>query len=457
MNPEFQRNLWLEAAPRRIAWAAVTLALIYGAAAALMRDNPYGVITALGGVGTVIFVVCAIFWGARATGNSVLAEIADRTWDFQRLSALDPWRMTWGKLFGATSLAWLCALTGLAFMFAAAVQRGEPGAGSTIVFMLALALLAQGVSLAGALIGVRKARAEGRTARAGQVLGGLIIGAVLLSWVAGSSGFQRGAGLEGFAALWSARGFTEWAGSFWPAAQFRAVAVALFAAWSVIGAWRLMRLELQMQNAPVVWPAFLVFLAVFAGGFALRGGWSEALTVAALAVALAAYAAAFAEPADKVRMRQFMHHLAQRDWARAAPLTPAPLAPVIFAALLVLAGFLARGGAPAGLDLGQAAALIAFVIRDLGVIAFFRMGARPQKGDFSAVVALGVLYGVGGAIGFATAGVTGTALMVPLSQAPMVSLASGAVQAVLIWILAAGRIRQGAVSGLPSAPASAPA
>lgn len=458
MNPEFQRNLWLEASPRRIAWAGVILALIYGATIALSRDNPYGPMAALGGVGTILFIACGMIWGARAAGGSVLAEIADRTWDFQRLSALDPWSMTWGKLFGGASLAWLCGLTGLAMMAIAGLGRGEPAMWTTLGFMLALAVLLQGVSLSAALVGVRKARAEGRTARAGGVLGGLIVGAILLSWVAGSAGFQQGAGLEGLNALWSAQGFVEWGGGIWPADSFRLIVVTLFAAWAVVAAWRLMRLELQMENAPVYWPAYLAFLAILTGGFAFRSeGWSGAFTVASLAVSLTAYAAAFAEPADKVRMRQFAHHLGRGDLSRALPLLPTPVAPVIFAIVLVAAAFAAGGGRATALDLGQAAALIAFLIRDLGVIAYCRMGARPQRGDFGAVVALGLLYIVGGALGFAMGRVDGTALMVPISDAPWISLASGAVQAALAWFLASARIRQGSVTALPSAPASAPA
>ena len=33
MNPEFQRNLWLDASPRRAIWAGVTVLLVYFAAA----------------------------------------------------------------------------------------------------------------------------------------------------------------------------------------------------------------------------------------------------------------------------------------------------------------------------------------------------------------------------------------------------------------------------------------
>ena len=32
MNPELQRNLWLEASPRRAAWAGVVVIGVYGAA-----------------------------------------------------------------------------------------------------------------------------------------------------------------------------------------------------------------------------------------------------------------------------------------------------------------------------------------------------------------------------------------------------------------------------------------
>ncbi|WP_374578571.1 hypothetical protein [Phenylobacterium sp.] len=439
MNPEFQRNLWLEASPRRLAWAGVVLLLIYGATVAATRDNPLGPLPALGGVGAAVFVACAMIWGARAAASSVLSEISDRTWDFQRLSALDPWAMTWGKLAGAASLAWLCGLTGLLLSVIAGLQRGLPGLGISVVFMVALAVLLQGVSLAAALIGVRKARAEGRPARAGGVLGGLVVGFVLLSWVAGSSGFQHGAGLEGFQALASARGFVDWGGKIWPADSFRAIGVGLFAAWAVVGAWRLMRLELQMRASPLVWPGFLLFVAVFAAGFPLRtGGLGAALVTAALAVALCAYAAAFADPADRVRARQFLAAARERDLPRAGRFAPATLAPLLLAAILVLAAFAA--GAREGAGLPQAGALIAFLLRDLGVIAFCRMGQRPERGDFAAVVALALLYGVGGIVGWSTGGAQGAALFAPLSAAPLLSLVSGLVQAAIAWTLAGRRI-----------------
>ncbi|CAN5893409.1 hypothetical protein BH11PSE1_BH11PSE1_03230 [soil metagenome] len=445
MNPEFQRNLWLEASPRRIAWAAVVLVMIYGATALVARDAASGPLPAMAGVGGLVFVICGLLWGSRAAGGAVLGEIADRTWDFQRLSALTPWSMTWGKLLGAASLAWVCALTGIVLMAGLMLVQGQPGALWMLAFLVALALFLQALCLAAALIGVRKARAEGRVARAGGVLWGLIFGLILLMGVAGSSGFQRGAGLSGLSSFLYARGDITWWGQVFPAIAFRTVATLAFAGWGLAGAWRLMRLELQMKNLPVVWPAFLIFLAVFLGGFAYSPGAVAApLLVGALAVALAAYAGAFAEPADRVRLRQFGASAAKGDLARALPLTPSAIAPFLLAVILVVAAFVVGGAGSAfhqGPDPAQAAALLAFVLRDLGIITLFRFGPRPQRGDFGAVVALAVLYAVGGIVGGVISPDHGKALFVPMSDAPWVSLASGLAQAAIAWILAWRRIK----------------
>ena len=59
----------------------------------------------------------------------------------------------------------------------------------------------------------------------------------------------------------------------------------------------------------------------------------------------------------------------------------------------------------------------------------------------AAVVALALLYAVGGIVGSAMGGGAGQALFVPLSVAPLASLASGLAQAVVAWVLAWQRIR----------------
>jgi hypothetical protein len=437
VNAELQRNLWLEAAPKRLAWAGVALGMVYGVALLMANDSPRpNFASALAIAGNVVFVACAGVWAARAAGGSVLGEIADRTWDFQRLSALSPWSMTWGKLFGAASLAWLCGLTGLAFAGAYTIARRGAEGGWNIAAMLAAALFVQAVCMGAALIGVRKARAEGQTARAGGVIGGLAIGVVLALTATGSSGF-RGGKILGLSEMFAAEGVTRWWTLAVDASAFRAAAAAAFAAWALVGAWRLMRLELQMRNTPLAWPAFLVFLALFVGGFLyLQGGLSAAFLSGAVAAAVCAYGAAFAEPADRVKLRLFAGAVRRGDWARATPLTPSPIAPVVLAGLLVAAAFAtAQGGAGLGgrQDVGQAAALLPFLLRDLGVIALFRFGPRPKRGDISAILALALLYLLSGVMGGTSWALEG--------HAGWGSAAWGLVQAAVAWWFAARRIR----------------
>ncbi len=465
MNPELQRNLWLEATPRRVAWVCVALALVLGAV---------GVITGLGGeaardvgralgvTGGVIFVVSALLWGSREAGQSVTEEIGWRTWEFQRLSALSPWAMTWGKLFGSTSVAWLAALVGLTF---AAAERGaDQGAASALLMVIGLvatAILFHAVSMSSALIAVRKARAEARLA----TLRGSVFGFIFLLIVVWTAAGVFGARSDSLGALFG-EGPVSWGGQSFGRDGFMTTSVVLFAAWAVSGAWRLMRLELQLQNAAWWWPAFLLFTAVWAAGLA-EGTTARWLAAFAVFV-VGAYVSAFAEPADRIRLRQFAGRARAGDVERTLSLTPAVL-PAVMLALVAAAGLaaaVAGGEAPSALEdtfrraarLGPSDmaaawpwAVVAFLLRDLGVVAYFRFGARPRRGDFGAVVALGLLYLVGGALGQAFGDNAGGALFYPNPEQPMVSLVAAALQAFLIWTLAVRRIAG------PDRPAVAPA
>ena len=449
MNPEFERNLWLEAAPRRIVGAAVVLGLIYAATGLIAKSaDPHVLVASFGVAGMVIFVACGPIWAAWAAGSSILDEIRGRTWEFQRLSALTPWAMTWGKLFGAGSLAWLSALTGLVVVALAAADIRGPGyALLLVVGAAALALFVQSCAMGAALIGVRKARAEGRVATGGAVVLGVVGGLILLS--AFSSSLPLGAmRWSGGAAMGQIDGPpVTWWGQDFPALSFSVLSICAFAAWSVVGAWRLMRLELQMHNSPWVWVGFLLFAAIWRAGLApqLGGTAAEAMTAALVFIA-AAYICAFVEPADAVKLRRFNAALRSGAWLQAVDLAPAALFAVKLAALAVIVFCLLPQpfgmSSPLPSAVGALAAL-AFMVRDLGVIAVHRFGPRAGRGDLSAVIALALLYWVGGLVGRVFGGEVGHALFSPLvPQAAGVSLVSGVVMAALAWWLALQRLRR---------------
>ena len=446
MNPEFERNLWLEAAPRRMAGAGVILAVIYGATALVARTaDPRMLIAALGTAGMVVFVASGLVWAGWAAGSSILDEIRGRTWEFQRLSALTPWMMTWGKLFGAGALAWLTALTGLAAVgVAAAEARGATYALELVVGLTGLAVFVQSCAMGAALIGVRKARAEGRIATGGAVVLGVFGGLVLLSAFSSSLplGEMRFLGGARFGQLDGPP--VTWWGLAIPAMAFIGLSLCAFAAWGLVSAWRLMRLELQMRNTPWVWVGFLVFAGAWRAGLAPEmGGMAAQAMTAALVFIAAAYICAFVEPADAVKLRRFMAALRSGHWLRAADLAPAVLFAVKLAGLAVIAFCLLPQpfGTPLPTAFAALAAL-AFMIRDLGVITLFRFGPRAGRGDLTAVIALALLYWVGGLVGMIIYGELGRALFSPLVEtAAGLSLVSGLVQAGLAWWLAAQRLR----------------
>ncbi len=442
MNPELQRNLWLEAAPRRLVWAGVILALAFAAVWLVGRGRDAHDFVLAGGA---VFVATALVWGPREARASVTHEVYARTWDFQRLSSLSPWAMTWGKLAGATSRIWVFAGVGLLIAFLQLASITTAAHALYWAFTaIGLAVLMQASGMAVGLIEIRKARAVGRLPglrSPGLMLIALaVLGASLASW-ASRHPWSRTMAWGGLA---SAAPVLTWWGHAYAASAFCAISLIAFAGWGVAWAWRLMRLELQLQNAPVFWPPFVLFAGLYAAGFApavdgLAG--AERLVCASLVFCLCAYIGAFVDPADRVQVRSFVAS-ARRGWRGGGPpqlpLIVAPVALCLIGALWAAALYARAGQGDTALVL---LALLAFLLRDLGLISAVRF-APAGRGDIAAIVALLLLYFVGAAAGGAFGGAAGAALFHPSVRYAQASLIGGAVQAVLLWAFAAWRIAQ---------------
>ncbi len=445
MNPELQRNLWLDATSRKLVLAAATVMGVFVAVWLLDRGrHAYAVTLA----GSVLFFAAALAWAPRAARASVTDEVRGGSWDFQRLCALTPWEMTWGKLAGATARPWLVASGGLAL---AALQLASTSsvrhAAFWVLVALGLAATLQASGLATGLIDVRRARASSRPLSA-RAPGLLLLMLALLSvgvlvWARARVGqtigrleLSAGGAAQAAPVVWFGHGFAPLA--------FAALSLIACAAWSLVWAWRLMRLELQFTNAPWVWAAFLACVGLYAFGFApaanVASPWAAQLSGAAGAWAALAYVAAFVEPADKVRARQFAAALRGRTPARMLSHLPLPALP---SALALAVGL---GVALMDLHAGEAAdgvgvlAALAFFARDLGVIAWRRFAGRSAQGDGGVLLLLLALYLVGGGLGRLFAGVRGEALFWASRDAPGLSLTAATVEATLFWLLAAASI-----------------
>ena len=446
MNPELQRNLWLDATPRRLAFAAVAVVGVFVAVWLLDQGRHAYAITL---AGALVFGLLALAWAPRAARASVTKEVRGGSWHFQRLSALTPWEMTWGKLAGSTARLW--AMAGACLLMAAlqlASTSSLRHAAFWMIVAVGLAVTLQAAGLATGLIDIRRARASGRPLSA-RAPGLLLVTATLLTLLVLFWGRQRIGASAGWLRLGehpAAPGLAiRWFGRAIRPLPFAAASLVGLAAWALVWAWRLMRLELQFSSIPAAWTAFLAFAGLYAFGFdpaALPDAFARRLTAAAWVWGGLAYLAAFADPADKVRARQFWAALSARRPERVLshlPLVALPSALALGACVVLAIGWARKGDAAAALSV---CAVVGFFVRDLGVIVWRRFAGRGDQGDAGVLLALLVLYLGGGALGRLFGGGRGAALFWPEAAHPHLSLVSACVQAALTWSLAAVSIRR---------------
>lgn len=387
MNPELQRNLWLEASPFRLALIAGLLLLVFAAGQVAPERMMAG-----HGLGLALYWFFAVLWGTRSAALSVVAEIRERTWDSQKLSAIGPWTMVWGKLFGATAANWFGALICMPFILLPMARAVNPGAALSYgLILLSLGVFAQSVALLSSLVLIRRQTGNWRLdIFLCQVAG---IGAAFAYYSLWSSiGAYQRSGLE----------TVIWWGQAFSLGRFHLVSLLLFLAWALIGCWRVMRAELRFANGPYVWLAYLAYTALYAAGFHaqisdLRGfallqalpSGSIALAIAGLTLAASAYGMAFLEPKDSVRLRWLGEQL------QAGHLRTAFLAADCW--LLSYAATLAVGLVLALLWTGTpqlallVLAVLGFLTRDICIFLLARFVAGP-KGDFAALAILVALY-----------------------------------------------------------------
>jgi len=385
MNPELQRNLWLEASPFRLALIAGLLLLVFAAGSVA----PSGMMTtshaALG-----LYWFFAVLWGTRSAALSVVAEIRERTWDSQKLSSIGPWTMVWGKLFGATAANWFGALVCLPFILWPVWRDDGMGAGLLYgVILLSLGVFAQAVALLSSLVLIHRQSGNWRLD-------------TFLCQVAGI-----GAAFA-YYSLWSSiRAFEQsgtttlvWWGRDFTLSSFHLMSLLLFLGWALIGCWRAMRSELRFANGPYVWLAYLAYLAIYGAGFEsvigvkLQGQFdvppgSIPLALAGFSLMATAYGMAFLEPKDPVRLRWL------GDQIRSGRLYSAFLATecwmLSYGATLIVGLCLALSWADTPSAALAVLAMLGFMTRDICIFLLGRMFGGP-KGDFAALGILAALY-----------------------------------------------------------------
>lgn len=318
INPEFRRNLWLSFSPHRLIAMPGLLALSF-LAFALSGQNEH-VAQRLYNLGTALFIFIVWLWGARNANAAIVDEIRDKTWDQQRMSALSPWEMTWGKLLGATSFNWYGGTMCLVVVAVTGVQANKPDLVATLLSLCATGILIHAALLA---LNLHSAQFESRfVQRGGMGWLAIILVFMLTPWLARDSNTA-----------------VEWWGMQVPRALFLLDTSLLFAACATFAAWRVACNALQVRTRPWAWPAFAILLALYLAGFAHEEG-RQPLWVVGLFVATAmTYAALFTEQNSLLRWRK-LRLLQQRGdwrgWLEQLPMWPGTLVLSLLFDLMIL-------------------------------------------------------------------------------------------------------------------------
>jgi hypothetical protein len=368
MNPELRRNLWLElSAHRLILVPAVIFGVAFVARAMLPTLALFG------------FILVAIFWGARQAAFAVIEEARERTWDIQRMSSMDPWAMTWGKLLGSTSIAWYGGTICLA------VYLGGGSAGDLderlmlagiVVFG---AILAQTSAMTAGLLGMRLHRRI--SSRFSNALLIVVLIAVLVN----------------VQDVFDTSEEILWYGIVADRLTLVLCSIAVFAAWGLTGAYRAMCTELQVRTTPWLWISFAVFIGLYTTGFS-RGFELTPSNVAIAAVSNGAfsaivlsYVAAFSAPRDPIGIRRVLRSIRDGNNKRALEEIPLWFSSAMLALALSLVS-LAVGSAPylsnERLDnLGPGALALAFMmLRDVALLTYFGFSSPARRTTATALI-----------------------------------------------------------------------
>jgi len=248
INPELRRQLWLNWRPTQLLWSALLVALVMALPAAMSKPEnrqPAMYMTASVGLWLAVLLV-----GPALASKSLRDEVAQRTWDWQRLSAITPWPMAWGKLLGSTLPAWLFAAWFAGVLLVLTIDPRLSGyAGPQVLLALLCGLALQAWAMAAELMTWHRAPAASRI-HGLVVLALLPIGGILAETLS----FDSSGGQHSFWG-WSLSGYV-----------WLTVLALIGLALGLLALWRLMCEQLDVPTLPWAWPLGLTVV-----GFTLAG------------------------------------------------------------------------------------------------------------------------------------------------------------------------------------------
>ena len=380
MNPEFQRNLWLELPPHRLVAMPAVLVLAFFAAWLAGGSASFA------GAAQLLIVLLLIVWGGRLAAESVLNELIGHTWDSQRMSAVSPWEMAWGKLLGSTAFMWYGALWCLVAFLAS-----PHGHLMTVIRLLLAGAEAQALAL---VLSMMLIRGEPANLRFQVTLAQSLTVMALLPFL--------------FFTVINRPETVRWYGGMLSADLFITLSQLVFIGWTVLGVYQLMRGQLQYPTRAVSWLLFVAFAVVYLAGFdhflryTVNAGMPTAgvtrLYVAFCAAIGLTYLCALVEPKSPARLMRWLSLIGDKRVLHGAQLSPtwiATLGIAVVVAVLTVVNIIGLNGAGAPLPAGPLSLILAvllFAVRDLAMFHYLVLSNAGGRGTLAIAVYLLAAY-----------------------------------------------------------------
>lgn len=377
MNPEFRRQLWLNFSPARLAVLPMLLLACFAAVFLSAKSDPA---QALAVTGTVLFFILVLGMGTFAAGASVMDEITDRTWDLQRMSAMQPWAMTWGKLAGSTAYGWygggLCLLV--------AVPAALVGQAHIPVLSVTLAALLAGLCLQAMVVAInlQLVKVGGRLARRAALWAPMLV----LLWGLG----PLLSVVQGDDVRWWQQTFTKF--------NFIIASLLLFTVCALGAAWRSMAEVLAVRQLPWGWPTLALLTTTYLSGFAPSDKLLSFALAGLATSAVFTYFALFSEPQHRPMWQRVIHRVENAQWRAALlqlPRWPATLLLALCFALLLTASLPPDTPLPWNLAKRitfHPIALVLLMMRDCALALFVSFSPKNRRFGLSFSVLMLVLY-----------------------------------------------------------------
>lgn len=391
MLREFKRNTLLQITPGKMSLAGILigLSLLF---IMMITDSAEGFweLAGIGGWSLACFLL--IIGGCWQSADGILGEVNNRTWITQKMTGVSAGEMLLGKLFGPSSYIWMVSLILLLFPALGMLLGFSALSPIYIIQMVVIAIGLHALSLNVSLVMISKNNSAKQVKKTGSALAPLFFGWLILSVMFSLNEMEH---------------TIKFLGIQWEVAHFNLLQCLYFSGWMVVGLYRLMRRELQYENGPGYWIAFVLCTIIWINGFPLGSNEllflkPEEITSIHLWISWAflfflTYFSMSFESISPLAIRRIVQYIKVKKYQKAAataPISVYNLGLLLICLVVVMSheGVLANGEETSARALLPLSMLF-FLLRDLGLFFLFKeLGGK--RGEMYMIFAMIILYGM---------------------------------------------------------------